>query len=52
MKKTTKGILYVALYIDDNLMVWNSEPIDVAMETFYQHGVVLNVLEGLQNYLS
>ena len=33
-------------------MVGNSEPIDVAMETFYQHGVVLNVVEGLQNYLS
>ena len=32
MKKSTKSIGYIALYVDDNMMVWNPEAINEAKE--------------------
>ena len=49
-KKSTKGIVYIGLYVDDNLMVGNSETIDQALESLQKHGLVLKVMEGLQDY--
>ena len=34
IKKSTKGIVYVALYIDDNSMVGDVEVIDDAISAF------------------
>ena len=52
VKKSTKPILYVALYIDDNLMIGNSATIDDAILALKNKGLVLKIMEGLQDYLS
>ena len=48
MKKSSKGIGYKALYIDDNLMVGNPEAIDEITEALWKNGLVLKLVEGLQ----
>ena len=52
VKKSTKGILYVALYVDDNLMIGDIAAIDDTIEALKNKGLVLNIVEGLQDYLS
>ena len=52
IKKTAKCIVYVALYIDDILMVSKVEAIDNATSTLKNNGLSLKVMEGLQDYLS
>ena len=52
VKKSVKGIVYIALYIYDNLMVGDIAMIDDAVEALKSKGLVLKILEGLQNYLS
>ena len=52
IEKSAKGIVYVALYLDNNFMVGNNEVIDDAIATFKNNGLVLKVMEGLQGYLS
>ena len=49
--KSAKGIVYVALYVDDNLMVSNINAIDATVTTLKQNGLVLKIMEGLQNCL-
>ena len=49
VKKSAKGIVHVALYIDDNLMVGIIEAIDNAISA-HKHN--LKVMEGLLDYLS
>ena len=49
VKKTAKGEVYIALYIDDNVMGKNPVVIDEAIEALKQNGLVLKVLEELQN---
>ena len=46
------GIVYVALYVDDNLMIGNIAAIDDAIKVFKNKGLVLKIMEGLQDYLS
>ena len=46
-----KGIVYVALYIDNNLMIGDKTAIIDAM-ALKNKGLVLKVVEGLQDYLS
>ena len=50
-EKSAKGIVDVALYVDDNLMVGNPEAIDKAIDALWQHGLVLKVMDGLQDYM-
>ena len=51
MKKSGKGIVYIALYIDDNLMIGNMATIDNTIEALKNKGLVLKIVEGLQDYL-
>ena len=50
-KKSEKGIVCVALYIDDNLMVGELEVFDKEIAAFEENGMVLKIMEGLQDYL-
>ena len=52
VKKSTKGIVHVDLYIDDNLMIGDIAAIDGAIEALKNKGLVLKIMEGLQDYLS
>ena len=52
VKKSTKGIVYVALYVDDNLLIGDIATIDDAIEALKSKGLVLKIVEGLQGYLS
>ena len=52
VKKSMKGIVYVAIYVDDNLMKGDKAAIDDAIMTLKNKGLVLKVMEGLQDYLS
>ena len=47
-----KSIVYVAFYIDDNLMVGDIATNDDAIEAIKNKGLVLKIVEGLQDYLS
>ena len=49
VEKSEKGIVSVALHIDDNLMVGDIEVIDNVIATLNKNGLILNVMEGLQN---
>ena len=52
IKKSAKGIVYIALYINDILMVGNVDAIDDAITALKNNGLVLKVVEGLQDCLS
>ena len=52
IKKSTKGIVYIALYVDDNLMIGDIATIDDAIEALKNKGLVLKIVEGLQVYFS
>ena len=51
-QKSTKGIVYVALYIDDNLMISNNAMIDDTILALKHRGLVLKIVDELQGYLS
>ena len=51
VKKSEKGIVYVVLYVDDNLMI-DIEAIDEAITALQDNGLVLKLMEGLQDSLS
>ena len=52
VKKSTKVVVYIALYIDNNLMVGDIAAIDNAIEVLKSKGLVLKIMDGLQDYLS
>ena len=52
VKRNAKGTVYVALYIDDNLMIGDKAVIDDAILLLKNKGLVLKVMEGLKDYLS
>ena len=51
VKKSMKGVVYAALYVDDNLMVGDIAAIDNAIEALKSKGLVLKIMDGLQDYL-
>ena len=51
-KKSMKGVVFVALYVDNNLIVENVKAIDDAILDLKNNGLVFKVMEGLQDYLS
>ena len=52
VKKSAKGIVYVALYVDDYLMIGDIAAMDDAIKALKNKGLVLKIVEGLQDYLS
>ena len=44
--------MYVSIYVDDNAMIRDVEAIDDAITALKEYGLVLKVIEGLQDYLS
>ena len=52
MKKSTKVMIYIALYVNDDLMRGNFEAIDETVEQLKKSWLVLQVSESLQDYLS
>ena len=49
--KSQNGIVYVALYVDDDLLIGDEEAIDDAIAAL-KNELVLKIIEGLQDYLS
>ena len=53
IKETTKfGRVYIALYVDDNLIVGHPEAINEVIEDLRGAGLVLKVEDDLKDYLS
>ena len=51
-EKSKKGIVCVALYVDNNLMIGYVEAIDDVTIALKENELVLKILEKLQDYLS
>ena len=51
MKKSAKGIVYIALYIDNNLMICKMTSL-VAIAVLKSKGPGLKIAVGLQDYFS
>ena len=45
VKKSEKGIVYLALYVDDNLMIRDVKVIDKAIRALKENGLTLKVLK-------
>ena len=52
VKKKRKGVVYVALCIDNNLIVGDIDAINDAFEALKNKGLELKIVEELQDYLS
>ena len=52
VKNSAKGIVYIALYVDNNLMMGDIATIDDAIEALKNKGMILKIVEGLHDYLS
>ena len=52
IKKSEKGNVYVASYLDDLLMIGDIKAIKEAMTALKDKWLVLKIMEGLQDYLS
>ena len=52
VKKSAKCVVYIVLYIDDNLMVRDMVAIDDVISALKNNQLALKVMEGLQDYLS
>ena len=50
--KTRKGICYIALYVDDNLLVGTPEAIDEVIAALKGEGLILKIEDDLHDYLS
>ena len=51
-KKSAKGVVYIMLYVDNNSMVGDMAAIDDSIVALKSMGLVLKVMEGLQDHLS
>lgn len=52
MKRSSKGLVYIALFVDDNLLVGHPAAIKDAIEQMKRHGLILKIEDGLKDYLS
>ena len=50
--KNNKGIVFIAIYVDDNLLVGNKEAIDKTIELLQKEGFNLKIEDNLEDYLS
>ena len=46
-----KGLVYIAVYVDDNLMIGSPDATDEAMKQLKRKRLVVKVMESLQDYL-
>ena len=46
VKKSMRGIVYIALYIEDNLMIGNIAAIDNSIKALKSNWLVLKIVEG------
>ena len=51
MKKSAKSIVYIALYVDDNLMIGDMVAIDNTIAALKSKGLVLKIVQGLHDCL-
>ena len=52
VKKTDKGTCFIALYVDDNLLIGTPSLIEDTIHQLKKHNLVLKVIGDLQDYLS
>ena len=52
VKKIEKGIVYVALYVDNNLMIGHIKVTKKVIAALKENGLVMKSVEGLKDYLS
>ena len=52
MRRNKFGIVFIAIYVDDNLMVGHPAAIEDAIEGMKQNGFILKVEDNLNDYLS
>ena len=51
-KRSDKGICFIALYVDDNLLVGHPPAIDDAIRQMREHDLILKIEDTLHDYLS
>ena len=47
VEKSVKGIVYIALYVDNNLIIGNSAAVDDAISALKNKELVLKIMKGL-----
>jgi hypothetical protein len=52
MKKNTKGLVFIGLYVDDNLFIGHPTAINDLIGKLRNHGLILKVEDNLKDYLS
>ncbi|KAL7530325.1 hypothetical protein ACHAWF_005014 [Thalassiosira exigua] len=52
IRRDEKGLVYVAIYVDDNLIVGHPEAIDDVIQGLKDNGLILKVEDTLHDYLS
>ena len=50
--KNGKGLCYIALYVNDNLLVGTTEVIDAVIASLKAEGLVLKIEDDLHDYFS
>ena len=51
-KKSKKGLCFIAIYVDDNLMIGHNAAIEDAIRWLKKENLVLKVEDSLHDYLS
>ena len=51
-KKSQKDIVCVALFIYDNSLIGDSKAISNAITMLKENGIILKIVEGVQDYLT
>ena len=52
VKKSPNGIVFIAIYVDDNLLVGYPDAIEDAIQQMKKHGLILKIEDDLKDYLS
>ena len=52
VKQSSLGIVFIALYVDDNLLVGHPKAIEDAIQQMKKHGLILKIEDDLKDYLS
>jgi hypothetical protein len=52
VRKSLLGIVFIALYLDDNLLVGHPKAINDAIQQVKKHGLILKIEDDLKDYLS
>ncbi len=52
VKRNEKGLVYIALYVDDNLLVGHPEAIEQVIQELWENDLILKIDDDLTDYLS